>query len=63
MHRETQSTYLHTQSTQVFTVFGSYVLERHGDYFPLNICRSNSQDRCDTGKMEPVVSLLEAARQ
>jgi hypothetical protein len=55
--------HLQTQPTQVFTVFGSYVLEGDGDYFPLNSGRSNSQYRCDTGKMELADALPEAARQ
>ena len=51
-----------TQPTQVFTVFGNYVLEQHGDYSPLNSGRCNSQDRCDTEKMESAGALAEAAR-
>ena len=35
-----------TQPTQVFTVFGSYVLdERQEGYFPATSGRSDSQDR------------------
>jgi hypothetical protein len=41
MHLQTQS------NTQVFTIFGAYSFEQHGDYSPFN-----SQDRCDTGKTE-----------
>ena len=51
--------HLQTQSTQVFTVFGNYVLEWRGDYSLLNSGRSNSQDRCDTGKMESADAHLE----
>lgn len=50
------------QPTQVFTVFGSYVLEQHGDYSHLNSGRSNSQHLCDTEKMESAGALPEAAR-
>jgi hypothetical protein len=46
MHLQTQS------NTQVFTIFGTYGFEQHGDYSPLNNGRSDIQDRCDTGKME-----------
>ena len=54
--------HIQTQPTQVFTVFGSYVFEQHRDDSPLNSGQSNSQDRCDTGKMESADALLEAAR-
>jgi hypothetical protein len=54
--------HLQTQPTQVFTVFGGYVLEGNGDYFPLNSGRSNSQVLCDTEKMESAGALPEAAR-
>lgn len=56
MHRQ-------TQSTQIFTVFGSYVLERDTDYFPLNGSRSTSQDVCGTEKMELVIALQDDARR
>jgi hypothetical protein len=54
--------HLQTQPTQVFTVFGNYVLEGNADYFPRNSGRSNSQDLCDTEKMKSVDALPEAAR-
>ncbi len=41
---------LQTQpNTEVFTIFGPYLFEKHGDCSPLNSGRSDSQDRCDTG--------------
>jgi hypothetical protein len=55
--------HLQTQPTQVFTVFGNYVLEGNPDYFPRNSGRSNSQHLCDTEKMKSADALLEAARQ
>ena len=54
---------LQTQPTPVFTVFGSYVPERQGDYFPLYNGRTNGEGRFDTGKIEPADALLEPARQ
>jgi len=55
--------HLQTQPTQVFTVFGNYVLEGNADYFPRNSGRSNSQDLCDTEKMKSADALLDTARQ
>ena len=37
-----------TRPTQVFTVFGSLVLE--GDYFPTNRTQTNWQDLCDSAQ-------------
>lgn len=55
--------HLQTQPTQVFTVFGNYVLEGNADYFPRTSGRSNSQDLCDAEKMKLAGALPEAARQ
>ena len=54
--------HLQTRPTEFFTLFGSYIFERHGDDFPLNSGQSNSQHRRDTGEMKPADALLEPAR-
>ena len=43
-----------TYATQVFSVFGSYIPERQGDYLPVNSARPNSQDIHYPEKMRSV---------
>ena len=50
-----------TFPTQIFTVFGGYLVDPHGDCFPSNSGESNSQGRNDTSKMGSADASLEAA--
>jgi hypothetical protein len=46
---------MHVQAranTQIFTIFGNYLVEQNEDYSPANNDPSNSQDRYDTGKIK-----------
>jgi hypothetical protein len=49
--------HLQTQPSQFFTVFGSYILERQGDYLPVNSARPNSQNIRYPEKMRSVGAL------
>ena len=54
---------MHTQThpTQLFTVFGSYVLD--GDTSKFENCRTSNQIRCDACKAELTDALRETVRQ
>ena len=53
--------YRQIQPNQIFTVFGSYVLD--GDYSCNENARSSNQVRCDTRKAEMTDALREEAFQ
>ena len=52
-----------TQTTHIFTVFGSYPIGPQGDYFPSNTGRLDSEDRRDTPKMGSAAVVREPARE
>jgi hypothetical protein len=53
--------YRQIQPNQIFTVFGSYVLE--DDYYRGGNARTSDQVRCDARKVELADTLRQATRQ
>ena len=52
-----------TQTTHIFTVFGSYPIGPQADYFPSNTSRPDSPDRRDTTKKGSAARVPELARE